>query len=742
MNLFRHENNVAQRLPRENQGVARLWYDDDDESSSDEEETIDCSYFDFFAGSDSDDDSLSLPGGMDEMGRTLYFDVSRRRRTTELGRALKAGNAGLKLIQDLVDREMQTYASKQMIPSRSRHPLNRPAADGRLPLHLACANGNKAIIQFLASAYPKAIAKTDDDEMFPLHIACAQCDKDTIHYLRSRHPQALVRADSVGRLPIHIACTVGDKDVIDYLATARPKTLTKPDYRGKLPIHVACSLDDQEDIIDYLAYTCPHSLATSDYKGKLPIDVVLDRRSYKKKGPSLATIQRMITLCPESLLVVNQTTAIKSTALQRLLFRDHVELGLLQTMVETLPTTRGIAVAANFRWVETIATAVTAPGIVIAPDDPTTADGLTITRDIAVELAKLFWKVESLELQAKAWTQGAFCHFMGQLASAPATFRKLSLSLPSYAMSTRPSKTRVAFERALMHNTHISDLRFDVCQDDRLSNNKDGLLLQALVRGVQRRSTRQCLDRLELANFSFPKLGELVCHVSRSLVLRGIQVRGVGRHKPSGEDGEPRLEELTIHRGSGMTGASCRNVVLGMRQSFGHLRRLDVDWDFDPRNNDNAEAGKTCLEHPHRLLPFLREASRLESLTMRGCRMDPADIVQALKENHSIRTLRLVPRTEYPVLKVDDGFVELLERHNASLADINPLQQSSNVETQAKFDYWLGMNKYGRAKIRDEGCNADSFLRAISMVPSGEMAILYGLLLERPELWSRGFATQ
>jgi hypothetical protein len=90
--------------------------------------------------------------------------------------------------------------------------------DGNLPLHMATASANFAMIKLLGDRFPSGASVRNEDGMLPLHLIILACASPNIAALGSEHS------------PTDII-----KTVLDYF----PGAVAVPDNEGNLPIHTA-----------------------------------------------------------------------------------------------------------------------------------------------------------------------------------------------------------------------------------------------------------------------------------------------------------------------------------------------------------------------------------------------------------------------------------------------------------------------------------------------------------------------
>jgi ankyrin repeat protein len=109
---------------------------------------------------------------------------------------------------------------------------------GRLPLHLACGNGNTSLedINRILKAYPGAIYVGDIDGNIPLNYACiAGHSLEVIQALLLYYPEAVYVKSIDGKLALHFAYRYSSCEVIDKIAASYPGAAQIIDKYGYKP---------------------------------------------------------------------------------------------------------------------------------------------------------------------------------------------------------------------------------------------------------------------------------------------------------------------------------------------------------------------------------------------------------------------------------------------------------------------------------------------------------------------------
>lgn len=144
----------------------------------------------------------------------------------------------------------------QLFPS-SVHKLDR---DGNLPLHMAAASGNYAMIKLLGDRFPSGASVRNEDGMLPLHLVIIACASpvastyaagvsatDIVRTVAGYFPGAIGVTDNDGNLPIHTAASALQGDIgasiIYFLLDEAERQVSGPSclrFRNK------CSMKDIE----------------------------------------------------------------------------------------------------------------------------------------------------------------------------------------------------------------------------------------------------------------------------------------------------------------------------------------------------------------------------------------------------------------------------------------------------------------------------------------------------------------
>lgn len=155
------------------------------------------------------------------------------------------------------------------------------SVDGRLPIHLACLNGNVDLLKELIIAFPESVAFETAEGMTPLHIASQFNQAKLILELLEINDSIVLIRDSQGRTPVHVAFAHGSIDVINiflkFIRDSQYQHLLciRNEATGRFLIHdvcTTCSIELQLEIfnlspqvctqLDHRGYSLLHYLAS------------------------------------------------------------------------------------------------------------------------------------------------------------------------------------------------------------------------------------------------------------------------------------------------------------------------------------------------------------------------------------------------------------------------------------------------------------------------------------------------
>jgi ankyrin repeat protein len=163
----------------------------------------------------------------------------------------------------------------------------QPNHEGRIPLHFACENGYKAIVQyFLSSAIspPLDINTADHAGWTSLHQACLggfpehESHTGIVELLLQRGAKVDL-ADGIGMQPIHV-CT--DTSALRLLLAAGADPMTR-DADGRTPLHLLST----DNCVVLLELPTPVDLHARDHRQRTPLHLTAEpdkARLLMKKG--------------------------------------------------------------------------------------------------------------------------------------------------------------------------------------------------------------------------------------------------------------------------------------------------------------------------------------------------------------------------------------------------------------------------------------------------------------------------
>lgn len=202
------------------------------------------------------------------------------------------------IVASLGYSDLLTYFLEKKYPG-----VNKINWIGETPLHLACKNGNKCIVECLFEFDP-AIDETDVNKRTALHYACEAGHEDIVKCLIEKGA-TINNRDVTDLTPLHLACDQGNYAVVKYLIehnaniNERDKKYRTPLYyaskhrmcniaktlilnkalvntsddQGSTPLHMSCKCGN-EDLVKLLV---KHNAVTSskNKEGLTPLDIAM-----------------------------------------------------------------------------------------------------------------------------------------------------------------------------------------------------------------------------------------------------------------------------------------------------------------------------------------------------------------------------------------------------------------------------------------------------------------------------------
>ena len=168
--------------------------------------------------------------------------------------------------------------------------INAETSDEYLPIHLAAMHGNTHAIDRLLKCDPDAASKEikDGSRWLPLHFASYDSNFSTIKVLYDAYPDAILARDRDGRTPLDIDLA-RNQSAIEFLQTqlvyARQAqdttTMTTVDADGWLPLHRALNDNASLGSIKLFVRGNPAAMQVSDQNGVYPLHIACEFSSVK-----------------------------------------------------------------------------------------------------------------------------------------------------------------------------------------------------------------------------------------------------------------------------------------------------------------------------------------------------------------------------------------------------------------------------------------------------------------------------
>ncbi|QIW98099.1 hypothetical protein AMS68_003617 [Peltaster fructicola] len=127
--------------------------------------------------------------------------------------------------------------------------IHAPDVYGRLPLHYACVNGKREVIDMLATAAPDTIDLRDLDNFTPLIHGIVHSQLASVEIML-RFGAVVNPTAITDHIPLNLACQYGSVDIVQQILQYQPKML--PDAEGLYPQHLVARFGRHEQILDML----------------------------------------------------------------------------------------------------------------------------------------------------------------------------------------------------------------------------------------------------------------------------------------------------------------------------------------------------------------------------------------------------------------------------------------------------------------------------------------------------------
>ena len=162
------------------------------------------------------------------------------------------------------------------------HLARHTDVDDQIPLHVACARGNKAplyLIQTLVEAWPAGVRAVTSEMDTPLHLACTrQAPFVILNYLVEQDPKALLMHNRRNERPLHLLVRGAGTSAlqsVQMMVEKGPKALSTKNRARDTPLHVACSRRQLcVKLIRTLLAAYPEAAAIPNNRGDLPLHCV------------------------------------------------------------------------------------------------------------------------------------------------------------------------------------------------------------------------------------------------------------------------------------------------------------------------------------------------------------------------------------------------------------------------------------------------------------------------------------
>ena len=121
------------------------------------------------------------------------------------------------------------------------------------PMHLACQNGHKQVVEAIATLVPEWVDSSDEDNdmQTPLHVASEKGYVEIVEILLTR--RAGLKSRRNGVTAVHVAIEKGNIEVVRVLLSAHPDGVNSKDMNKETPLHIAARhCGDHPEIVSEL----------------------------------------------------------------------------------------------------------------------------------------------------------------------------------------------------------------------------------------------------------------------------------------------------------------------------------------------------------------------------------------------------------------------------------------------------------------------------------------------------------
>ena len=210
--------------------------------------------------------------------------------------------------------------------------------DGYLAIHFAVIYKSSAFCKELIDAYPESL-RIEGDGWLPIHDACAHGNRDDtadiFQYMLELDPELINEEKSDGYLPIHVAALKGRTKSIEILLKFDHDAASKEVNNGsrRLPLHLACYHNANENLssVQVLYDAYPEAILASDTDRRTPLDLA---RNQPRKQPAIEFLQAELVYARRAQDMTTMTTVDENGQLPlHCALKDNAPLGSIKLLV-------------------------------------------------------------------------------------------------------------------------------------------------------------------------------------------------------------------------------------------------------------------------------------------------------------------------------------------------------------------------------------------------------------------------